>query len=322
MEPPLIMRASVADPFFQLLPQLGLDADALLAQFEIERGQPFVPARKIWYLIDHVALCLEDPDFLLTHRDAFQARIDQTLLRGTANPRPNLHWALSQAVQNVNTRLTNARWFLDIRDDGVVKIGSRTPLIFDRGEWQSEQGFFCFVLALIEQIGLKIGDAFEAGTKTGREKCDFFTGHNIRFISHCSSAYLKFRVGTDSLITLPALSAMEQDQAINLRDLIHTLLANAPLNVQPSLSDMARTLNVTPRTLQRYLAQQHTQYGELRDQAWRDAVVLQLQKSRSIKAASYDLGYHNLSQFYARFQRCFGTTPKAFLSQQGETEAR
>ncbi|HBQ12172.1 MAG TPA: hypothetical protein DEF51_13805 [Myxococcales bacterium] len=76
---------------------------------------------------------------------------------------------------------------------------------------------------------------------------------------------------------------------------------------------MSEHLEISPRALQRRLADQDTSYQELLDETRREvAEQLLRQDGVSIAGAAYLLGYSEVSAFHRAFKRWTGLTPGRF----------
>jgi AraC-like DNA-binding protein len=81
----------------------------------------------------------------------------------------------------------------------------------------------------------------------------------------------------------------------------------------PTLPVMAKTLNSSPRTINRQLAQLNTSYQHTIDEARREkAIALLDQSSISIEQISISLGYNDPSNFGRAFRRWLGQSPRAY----------
>ncbi|MDX1629952.1 MAG: AraC family transcriptional regulator [Fulvivirga sp.] len=90
------------------------------------------------------------------------------------------------------------------------------------------------------------------------------------------------------------------------------ILQNSYLGV-PTLEDVASNFHTSPRTLQRKLSNENTSFLELVDEIRKDLALHYVKvEKRTIKEASYMLGYNETSAFTRAFKRWTGTTPGAY----------
>lgn len=86
----------------------------------------------------------------------------------------------------------------------------------------------------------------------------------------------------------------------------------------PQLENIAVTLNITPRTLQRKLQDENTSYRELRDSIrYELATTLLRYKDLTISEIAYKLGYAELTAFRKAFKQWSGVTPVDYRSGNG-----
>lgn len=88
------------------------------------------------------------------------------------------------------------------------------------------------------------------------------------------------------------------------------LLASADLDLD--LAVLAQRLHMSPRTLQRRLADEGTSLRALVDQARRARAITLLEGGSSIAEVAYFLGYSEASAFHRAFRRWTGRTPESY----------
>lgn len=105
------------------------------------------------------------------------------------------------------------------------------------------------------------------------------------------------------------------------QDLVTQIRRNIDrLNAFPTLTVMAKTLNSSPRTINRQLAQLNTTYQNIIDEARREqALQLLLETKTPVEEISHLLGYNDPSNFGRAFRRWLGMSPRAFRKQAAET---
>lgn len=85
--------------------------------------------------------------------------------------------------------------------------------------------------------------------------------------------------------------------------------------------DVAQSLNMTPRTLQRKLKLENTSFVELRDRLRHERAQRYLsQSSISISSLAVLLGFSDVSTFYHAFKRWEGMSPGDYRKQQAEPD--
>lgn len=79
------------------------------------------------------------------------------------------------------------------------------------------------------------------------------------------------------------------------------------------LTDAARALHLTPRTLMRRLEAEGTSFQDIKDGLRRDIAIRDLtQGSKSLEAISQDVGFATVANFHRAFRRWTGMTPGAY----------
>lgn len=82
---------------------------------------------------------------------------------------------------------------------------------------------------------------------------------------------------------------------------------------QTSLSQTARAMNMTSRTLIRRLEADGTSFQAIKDALRRDIAIRDLQAGRkSIDAIAHDVGFSSAANFHRAFQRWTGSTPGSY----------
>jgi AraC-like DNA-binding protein len=89
----------------------------------------------------------------------------------------------------------------------------------------------------------------------------------------------------------------------------------------PSVTDVARRLHVSPRTLKRKLAEQRTTYSAILDDVRRQRALLLLDnRDLAIADIASRLGYTEVPNFTRAFRKWTGTTPAAYRTRGKLTE--
>jgi len=98
-----------------------------------------------------------------------------------------------------------------------------------------------------------------------------------------------------------------------LTDEVRSLLRQAINGGDPGLEAIAQKLNLSPRTLQRKLKEEHTSHQDLLDEMRRDLSVSYLREPEmAICEVAYLLGFSEPSAFHRAFRRWTGTTPREY----------
>jgi len=96
-------------------------------------------------------------------------------------------------------------------------------------------------------------------------------------------------------------------------DQVRSIITNELRGGDPSLERVADALSLTPRTLQRKLAELGTSHNELLDHMRRQLAMRYLrEREMAICEVAYLLGFSESSSFHRAFKRWTGVTPKEF----------
>ena len=99
----------------------------------------------------------------------------------------------------------------------------------------------------------------------------------------------------------------------SVADEVRRVLASRMAAGDMDILTVAQQLGMTPRTLQRRLAEEETTYDSLRSSLRKTAAeTLLADKNLSIAEAAYLLGYSEPAAFHRAFKRWYGTGPQAF----------
>lgn len=113
------------------------------------------------------------------------------------------------------------------------------------------------------------------------------------------------------------LDALDQMSIQELPAYIRQLLRNLLPSGRATIEQIADYMDINPRTLQRYLAEEGTSFQVLLDETRQTMAQRYLGDSTlSLTQLAAMLGYSELSAFSRAFQRWFGTSPRAWRAEQ------
>ncbi len=114
------------------------------------------------------------------------------------------------------------------------------------------------------------------------------------------------------------LARMEQHDIINR--VYHKLMETLGQDL-PDQAQLAHSLHLSQRSLQRKLQQSGTSYQAILDQLRKELSIQYLQQSHlSINEISYRLGFAKVGSFSRAFQSWHGCSPSAYRQQQAESD--
>lgn len=97
---------------------------------------------------------------------------------------------------------------------------------------------------------------------------------------------------------------------------VRRMIASALSSGHVNIEDIAQTLAMTPRTLQRRLADEGKQFSDLVEDTRRDLAVQYLRDPRiTLTDAAFLVGYSDLTAFHRAFKRWFNQTPLEYQRQ-------
>lgn len=114
------------------------------------------------------------------------------------------------------------------------------------------------------------------------------------------------------------------DDAEPVVEKLYRLLASQfPFRALPTLEQVSRMANTSPRTLKRHLQAAGMSYGRVIDRLRFDAACELLAEAHlSVKQIAYELGYSGTSNFTRSFRRMTGLTPGEYRRQPAVHEGR
>jgi AraC-like DNA-binding protein len=133
-----------------------------------------------------------------------------------------------------------------------------------------------------------------------------------------SSATVALPLGTTdpdllSYLQTKATNLIEQGTGISLEHQVRAAIATVMAETAPTLARIARHLAMSPRTLQRRLAEGSLQFHVLADEV-RRVTALRLASARDAEVAAIarQVGYRDPDAFRAAFLRWTGKTPRDY----------
>ncbi|HZE39241.1 MAG TPA: AraC family transcriptional regulator [Stackebrandtia sp.] len=110
----------------------------------------------------------------------------------------------------------------------------------------------------------------------------------------------------------PADLLSRRDYDTTVGDQVRRILTHGLRDTLPGLEQVAARLAVSPQTLRRRLAEEHTAFRQIKDQVRRDAAIAGLAGSESVEDLGRRLGFSEASAFHRAFRRWTGATPGSY----------
>src|SRR5258708_26942589 len=141
----------------------------------------------------------------------------------------------------------------------------------------------------------------------------FSAGSNVMVYSR-QAMDQPFRTANPDLLAMlvPQLEVALREEAAqqNFTDQVKMLLRSRLVSKQPTIQDIARELSISPRTLQRQLADQGTGFQQVLEAVRREMAQQYLTASAlDLNEIAYMLGYEEASSFHRAFHHWEGTSP-------------
>ena len=287
------------------------DKDALLATLGLERGGPVDPARMIeaseyYDFLERVAGVDADPTTFPLRVGAAMRCDDYgafglawksaTTLRGSY-ARAERYALVLSTVSGYEVEPTPDGAFMHLHRGGERRLGLRL----------SNEATLASIASISHQVASKPFRPVEVHVK--HPAPDSIAAHEAYF-----GCPVHFGSDRDALLVSKAtLHRMEDRSGLDgrVRELVTTSLSEGV----PLLSDVARRLAMSGRTIQRRLAEEGTSFQELVDDARRDLAKRLLQETEfSLIEVAFMTGFSEQSALTRAFKRWVGSTPGAFRS--------
>ncbi|WP_299803599.1 AraC family transcriptional regulator [uncultured Shewanella sp.] len=324
---PLIQRQDVA--FFASLLR-GLDGSIypILQQAKVpvdlyssENNYDYLPENTVKNLIQTLGEKLEPQEFIqliqsackniyipqfirrLTQKDSLKAALDEFAEQLKSN----------LTHTQVYTQFTGGKWWLVREKEGVDKAWFTHAELFSAI-------FICELLSALtnnkwrpEQVGVQSANDAAFSLLPQLSRAQFFSNRPVTAFS-ISESLMK------APVTHPYISTRDH---IAAEPRLSCFLGTFKLAIQPYLSmgklpikTAAQILNLNVRTLQRRLAKEHVQYGDIVEEMVLEQ-TLDLLKCPSLKITSIAIrmGYSDAAHFTRAFKRQMNMTPSQYRRQ-------
>jgi AraC-like DNA-binding protein len=319
----------------EMAESLGLDHEELLkagglTESELADPDGRIPVIKRWRLWSYISTQVEDPDLGLQFGSTLGPRefglVGYTMLHSRS-----LLQAFGRMVRYGHILSDLASDLALVKDDGDWRLTNLRPLRSFRHLRQPVDESFAAVVGIARQI---TGEAFAP------RRVDFPYQRPASIEALRSYFRADFRFGTpvgsivirDRDMRLPLAAAdedltgyLDQLASQKLEDLsreetflgrVRRAIWQSLSDGQPTLTEVASELHVSPRTLQRRLNEEEVSFTELVDSIRREmAPILLEDREMAVYEVAYLLGYGEPSTFFRAFRRWHGQSPREYREQ-------
>ncbi|TRX55684.1 AraC family transcriptional regulator [Thalassomonas sp. M1454] len=317
-----VVRASHMQPFFSALEAINQPISPLLEQVGLSTEQfdnpdNLIPEAPLWEFIELASIACDKPHFGFfvtehTCLDTYGAFGEHLCHQD------NLLIALESFISDLQTHANYMNYWLEESDEYVWLCRKGTPGI-EKGKWPVEQHVISLMAELIKVY---------AGANWCPKEVRFAseTGNGIEYAYYLKNTQLSFNNPFGAIAIekekLTSSSTLKKKES-NLSDIVPsilpetltTLIAEKYFGTHPSVETIAASLNINPRTLQRYLSTNNTTLKAILERAkYAQAKSLLSQGDISILQVADLLGYTAAANFTRAFKRWSGLTPKQFKS--------
>jgi AraC-like DNA-binding protein len=330
----VVVRASHGIPMINYLKYVSAPLPYLLAQVALsedlfENPDNLIPEHTLYALLENASLLLDMPDigFKMTE----QLSLDNYGTFGAeVMEQETLNDALLTFIATMGEQ-SNCPPFWLAQGDGCVwfcRIGSQG---LKQGHWQVEQHVVSLMIELVRSYTSAKWTPpfvyFQTNTLKGIETANSLINtrinSNMPITAVCipntclNSAKLTTNKQDHSgnIVDFTAINVKEKSRMIasSNKQIIKAYLLQLPLKKSTSIDDVAKTLGMNIRQLQRLLQKEDISFRQLSDE-----VIFELAKNllnveqRSILEVSCELGYTEASNFSRAFTRWSGISPTKF----------
>ena len=317
-----LIRAAVLEPFIQVADRIGTPVERLLRSVRLpserlEDAALLLPETACWHFIHSVVTKEGIPNFGLIAANTVTFP-DLAALASLTHGCSNLLDVLKRFCVVAPMFTNNALFVLEGTADHVWFSQKAKPLLDDYAQIHLFQ-----VLGMIQLVQLATGPQW----RPDEIHFSFAPETEVEYASELNPSRIRCGKPHPSIAVPRQLLSLPLHQATTSRPpntgfgsipevfsdgLRHALTPYLGQD-KPNTTPVAEALGVSPRTLHRRLADEHTSYSEILDQTrlMRAATLL---KETDIKLLDIALmlGYENASSFTRAFRRWAGLPPRAY----------
>lgn len=308
------------DQIDQLLSDSSLDAEQLFESLDM-------PFRDFFNFLTKVRTCYTDPDLGL--------KVGQKLtpisfgeLGSAILSAPNVLESLMMGSDYIRLNAAYYDMRLSAKFDSLIIEFIELADLSETQKFQTE----VLMLAVQNYIEALLGRPFTEGEycfpynqpENHSSYTQYFHCTSIFNQQHASIKIPKHLIEIQSPFHNPELWKHYQiklakylNNLINLSESIFTQKISSALNAYlpplPSVEELAGTLHITDRTLNRRLKQEGTNFREIKNEVLKNHAIFYLTESDlTVDAIACQLGYQDFSSFRRAFKKWLGVSPQEF----------
>lgn len=321
----VLVRASHMYPFFKTIREIGAPLKKLLAESRLkidmfDDPNHLIPELPLWHFIEQVSRSqgIEEFGFLATENCSLDhfGTFGHFVCRSET-----LHHALQTFIYTMQCQSNCPPFWLEEDESCVWFCRQGTPGILT-GQWRMEQHV---VSLMVQLVRLAAGE--------------YWTPQEVRLQAHEIHGYQKTNTLTQSLLYIGqpyTAVAIEKELLIqplkhlnadkdgleekaacevsnSIADNIIQLVSQSYFDINVAPVDIAKTLGLSLRSLQRHLSQESFNLKQIiSQQKFRLAKQMLQDKEFDISAIGQELGYSELPHFSRAFKRWSGISPNHY----------
>ena len=332
MPPIPLIRTSQLFPFLKFLGQIGSPIEKILKQADIpcipwlnfEKSNSLIPEYSVWLLLEKAARLEGIEDFGL--QVGMQTELADVGLLGESLLRsPSLYDILNNFLNNIRWHSSYACFWLKI-DHKEAWFCRQGIQVIGVGSIQVELYTLIYMIKVIQQITGRQWQPtkvyLQMNIMPSLYSCPLLSKVQLFFNQQFTAiAFPRHLLQQNRAKSSKTRVSLEQNHGILQDNLPATDFAGAitqtletllPHNID-NLNKIAKLSGLSPRSLQRFLAQENITYSDLLEAVRREKAIALLKDSKlNLTNISRQLGYSNPANFSRAFKRWTNFSPRYF----------
>lgn len=325
-----VVKASHLQPFIHFLDERGLPVDDLLNKVHMEREQlscadKLVPEAPFWEFLDLVVTEFGIPDigFKVTE----QLSLDSYGIFG-ANvlQSETLHKALITFISTMGKQSNCPPFWLVRGEQGIwfYRLGAKG---INKGKWPVEQHVVSLMIQLVRSFTASDWTSscvhLQTHTLSGAESTSSFANSQVLIDKPYTGICIPFDVLDNRPVLIDETEIINTDLTVNsvnvptiTRQIIKELIAQSSYTRSLSAEQIAQTLAISVRQMQRILKQEDTTFRSISDEVLVEEAKKMLSNfNASVVDIAVEFGYSEAANFTRAFKRLSGMSPSEYRQQ-------